>query len=153
MTVRDFLQRFRPAGAPGPAAGAGVPADRVAERMAELGPVFALLAGAEEEAAGIRREATRWAQARRSEATSAAQRQVAEARIQAEAERAAAFTRARVEAEAAGAATVAAAEQEATRIRRRAADRLPRYLALAVDRALADLAPEAPAGACVPAEQ
>lgn len=40
--VRDFLSRFRPAGAPG-AGRAAVPADRRHELEAELGPVLALL--------------------------------------------------------------------------------------------------------------
>ncbi len=39
----DFLSRFRPAGAPGAASRAGVPADRAAELADELGPVLALL--------------------------------------------------------------------------------------------------------------
>ena len=40
----DILRRFRPAVAPGPAGPAGVPADRAAEKEAELGVVFAALA-------------------------------------------------------------------------------------------------------------
>lgn len=40
----DFLSRFRPAGAPGAASRAGVPADRMAELSAELEPVLAMLA-------------------------------------------------------------------------------------------------------------
>lgn len=54
--VRDFLDRFRPAGAPG-AAQAGVPADRVAEREAELQPVLALLDGVRSECERIIEEA------------------------------------------------------------------------------------------------
>ncbi len=46
--LRDFLSRFRPAGAPG-AALAGVPADRRRELEAEVGPVLALLAGTQAE--------------------------------------------------------------------------------------------------------
>jgi hypothetical protein len=53
-TARDLLQRFRPVGAPGAAAPAGVPADRVAELGRELQPVFDALADAQEEAARIR---------------------------------------------------------------------------------------------------
>ena len=40
---RDFLERFRPAGAPGAAARAGVPADRGRELDGELVPVLKLL--------------------------------------------------------------------------------------------------------------
>ena len=42
--MRDFLSRFRPAGAPG-AGRAAVPADRRRERESELGPVLMLLDG------------------------------------------------------------------------------------------------------------
>ena len=41
--TRAFLDRFRPAGAPGAAGGAGVPADLARELGAEVGPVLALL--------------------------------------------------------------------------------------------------------------
>jgi vacuolar-type H+-ATPase subunit H len=47
--ARDFLDRFRPAGAPGAASRAGVPADRAAELASELEPVLALLAGTDAE--------------------------------------------------------------------------------------------------------
>lgn len=42
-----LLRRFLPAGAPGPAGLAGVPADRAADAAAELAPVFAALAATE----------------------------------------------------------------------------------------------------------
>lgn len=47
--ARDFLDRFRPAGAPGAASRAAVPADRTAELASELVPVLALLAGTDAE--------------------------------------------------------------------------------------------------------
>ena len=53
----DFLNRFRPAGAPGAASRAGVPADRAAELSAELDPVLALLAAADAECARLVAEA------------------------------------------------------------------------------------------------
>ena len=64
-TARDLLQRFRPLGAPGAAAPAGVPADRVVERSRELQPVFDALAGTQEEAARIREGAAAQARDRR----------------------------------------------------------------------------------------
>lgn len=140
MTVRDFLQRFRPAGTPGAAAGAGVPVDRVAELTAELAAVFALLAEVETETARIRQEAAVQAAIRREEAARTADRMVAGARLRAEAARAEAFTAARSEASAAARATVVAAEQEANRVRGRVDARLPGYVALAVERALQDCA-------------
>jgi len=53
MEWRQFLGRFRPAAVPGPAAAAGVPADRRVEAAAELAPVFALLDDVETEIATI----------------------------------------------------------------------------------------------------
>lgn len=47
--LRDFLGRFRPAGSPGAPARAGAPADRTRELAAEVGPVLALLDGADDE--------------------------------------------------------------------------------------------------------
>jgi hypothetical protein len=47
--ARDFLNRFRPAGAPGAASRVAVPADRTAELASELVPVLALLAGTDAE--------------------------------------------------------------------------------------------------------
>ncbi len=49
--LSDFLSRFRPIGAPGSAARAGVPADRAVELRAELDPVFTLLAATNERCA------------------------------------------------------------------------------------------------------
>lgn len=49
----DFLNKFRPVGAPGAATRAGVPADRAAELSAELDPVLAQLAATEAECARI----------------------------------------------------------------------------------------------------
>ena len=56
--LRDFLSRFRPAGAPG-GARAGVPADRRRELEAEVGPVLALLAGTQAECERIIAQARR----------------------------------------------------------------------------------------------
>jgi hypothetical protein len=53
----DFLSRFRPAGAPGAASRAGVPADRAAELSAELDPVLALLAAADADCGRLAAEA------------------------------------------------------------------------------------------------
>lgn len=89
----DFLNRFRPAGAPGAATRAGVPADREAELSAELGPVLAMLEGADAEcvrlAAEARREADRTVADAREEAASISAysaRQAEEARAEAAAE-------------------------------------------------------------------
>lgn len=46
---RDFLDRFRPAPAPGAASRVGVPSDRARQLSAQLGPVLALLAATHKE--------------------------------------------------------------------------------------------------------
>lgn len=151
MSTRDFLQRFRPAGAPGPAAGAGVPADRITELTAELAPVFALLDDVEAEAAQIRREATVRAERRREESAEAAARLLAEASAQAEAVRAEAFAAGRAEAEAASTAALAAAREDAEQTRRRAAHRMPGFVTRLVDLAVSDLTRSRPTRSGSPA--
>ncbi|MGW3208866.1 hypothetical protein [Streptomyces sp. NPDC001135] len=53
MSLRDFLEGFRPAGTPG-APATGVPADRMAERAAELEHALARLTDVQQQAARIR---------------------------------------------------------------------------------------------------
>ena len=73
--VRDFLSRFRPAGAPG-AGRAAVPVDRKRQLDRELGPVLTLLDASATECAQVieiaRREAERIVDAARAEATAVA---------------------------------------------------------------------------------
>jgi len=57
--VREFLLRLRPAGAPGSAGPAGVPADASARAADELKPIVAALATAVREAGRIRDEPQR----------------------------------------------------------------------------------------------
>jgi hypothetical protein len=93
--VREWLDRFRPAGAPGAATAVGVPVDRPAAARAELEPVFAALAGdigrAAEHHDALIAEAAR----RRAEGRDAARALVESARASAAAERAAEETRLR----------------------------------------------------------
>jgi hypothetical protein len=129
--ARDFLDRFRPAGAPGPAARAGVPADRAAELAAEVEPVLALLDGTYAECqqiiAAARQEADRItaeAQAHVAAIGQEAGRQARTARDQAAAE---VLTQARVQAQAA----TADASRQALQISRLAGRRLPVLVAAA----------------------
>jgi len=122
--LRDYLDRFRPAGAPG-AGGTGVPADRSRELEAELTTVLALLDGVHAECAGVvaraRRDAERIVAAARAEAatmTGDTDRRARAARDEAAREVLAA---ARAEA----ADTVARARQQALRVRERAEQRIP----------------------------
>jgi vacuolar-type H+-ATPase subunit H len=129
--VRDFLSRFRPAGAPGPGR-AAVPADRRAELESEAGPVLMLLDDQAAECAEIitaaHRDAEEIIRHARSQADSiiSAARQGAAARTAELVQQA--VSAARTEAE----AITADGTGEAAAIRERARQRLP---ALA-DRAL-----------------
>jgi nucleotide-binding universal stress UspA family protein len=131
--LRDFLARFRPAGPPGAAARAGVPADRSRELEAEVGPVLALLESTDAERERI------IAQARRDAGQITAEAQAEAAAIAADAEQRA--KRAREEAarqvvalardEAAG--TVEGARQQAIRTRELARQRMPALVSQAVE--------------------
>ncbi len=116
----DFLSRFRPAGAPGAATLAGVPADREAERAAELEPVLGLLARTEQECAAMT-----------TAAGLEADRIVAAARAGAEAIRAQAARDATVAREEAAARVLAAAREQAAREEQAARDQVARRPAVA----------------------
>lgn len=122
--LRDYLDRFRPAGAPG-AAGTAVPADRSRELEAELTAVLALLDGIHAECASAvaqaRRDAERIVASARSEAAAAAGD--ADKRARAAREKAAREVLAAAQAEAES--TVARAHQQALGVRDRARQRIP----------------------------
>ncbi|MEU0560342.1 hypothetical protein [Dactylosporangium sp. NPDC006015] len=123
-TLRQLLQRFRPAGPPGAAGQAAVPADRVARAEEELRPVFSLLAAADAEAAAIRAEAEAAAAQRRRRAGVAAQRIVAAAHARAQRARAEAFAVARADTAHAMETVMDEAQRTAEALRARAWDRL-----------------------------
>ena len=129
--LRDYLDRFRPAGAPG-AGGTGVPADRSRELEAELTTVLALLDGVHAECAGVlaraRRDAEQIVAAARAEA--ATMTGDADRRARAVRDEAAWEVLAAARAEAVG--TVARARQQALRIRGRAEQRIPTLASRAV---------------------
>ncbi|MGW9029086.1 hypothetical protein ACWGQ5_34140 [Streptomyces sp. NPDC055722] len=133
VSLRDFLARFRPTGAPG-AAVTGVPADRAAERAAELAPSLALLTDVQQEAERIRVGAEREAEAVRESAARQAAEIVAAARARApqlRQETATPFHRAAArQAE----DLRAAGEHAASLVREQARKRMPAL----VDRAVAD---------------
>ncbi len=142
--LRDFLSRFRPAGAPG-AGRAAVPADRSRDLESELSAVFVLLDGPSADCAGIvgaaRRDAGQITASARAEAS----------RIMAAAQRQAATRTARLveeaifAARAESAAITAAGAAEAAATSERARERLPVLAerAVALVRALTE--PESPA--------
>lgn len=131
--VRDFLDRFRPAGAPGAAARAGVPADMSGARMAELAPVLALLSETDAECGSIIAQAERDARQVVAEARARASAiaAAAERRARAAHDRAARQSLAQARAET-GEAEAAAARQ-AARVRELAAERIPALVSQAVD--------------------
>ncbi|MET8451817.1 hypothetical protein [Streptomyces sp. NPDC005209] len=133
MSLRDFLERFRPVGTPG-ASATGVPADRTAERAAELEPTLAQLTNVQQKAADIRAAADKAAEAVRHHAAREAERLVAAARERApEMRRQAAepiLRKARQEAD----AIRAAGDRAASAVRDRAGERMPDL----VERAVAD---------------
>jgi hypothetical protein len=131
--VRDLLYRFRPAGAPGAASAAGVPADRSADLAAELEPLFAQLLGTERECAEIREQARQDATGVRARDAERARNVVTAAGEQVEAERATVAAQMQQRADAGSATQVAAAAREAAALRDRATERMPVYVERVVD--------------------
>jgi hypothetical protein len=68
-SVKDILERFRPAGAPGALAAVGVPSDRSAAIAAELAPLFDALASAAATSIELRRVGAAFASAALAQAT------------------------------------------------------------------------------------
>ncbi|MEV5845326.1 hypothetical protein AB0M32_25480 [Streptomyces sp. NPDC051985] len=131
MSLRDFLERFRPTGTPG-AAATGVPPDRAAERAVELAPALARLTAVQQEAARIRAAGDADAQAIRRDAELKAADVVATAREQAPGvrrEAAESFVR---QAAREAVAVRAAADRTADAVRRRGRARLPALVDAAV---------------------
>lgn len=120
VDVRGILGRFKPAGAPGPSTGAAVPADRAAERAAELQPLFASLEVVEAEARVIRCRAVQEAAAIRDEARRRAETIVGEAVGRAAIEQDRSEHQARAAAEESCAALVDQARARAESLRARA---------------------------------
>jgi hypothetical protein len=85
--VREWIDRFRPAGAPGAATATGVPIDRREAARAELEPVFAALAGDIDQAAQRRGAMVAEASRQRAEGRDAARAVIARAQASANAER------------------------------------------------------------------
>lgn len=123
--LRDFLDRFRPAGAPGAAARAGVPVDRAGELAEEVVPVLTLLDDTQAECERIVARARRDAGAIIARARVEAAAIGADGDQRARAVRAEAARQVAAAAAAAAAAMVADAEQEAVRIRARGGQRMP----------------------------
>ncbi|MFJ9865694.1 hypothetical protein [Streptomyces sp. NPDC101165] len=133
MSLRDFLERFRPTGTPG-AAATGVPADRAAERAAELEPALGRLAAVQQEAARIRAAADEAAETIRQDASREAASIVAAAREQAPEVRRKAAVPGLQDALREADAVRAAGNRDAEAVRERAQECMPDL----VERAVAD---------------
>jgi hypothetical protein len=140
VSARDFLERLRPSAAPGAPTMAGVPADRVADRSAELEGLFAQVADAQVEAGRIRAAAAQEAGRRRETARAQALAIVAEARRRADAERSAAAAAAHAAGQALTDRILLRAHADAEAIRQRARDNEPALVAEILRQARAEVA-------------
>jgi len=139
VSLRDTLNRFRPAATPGAPGRRGVPVDRAAERESELAPLFALLAETERTATEIRQRAVAEADRVRRDGRSRAQALVAEARVRVEGLRAEAAAHARVTADQERERARLAAQNVTRQLEDRVAERLPELVARAVSLARTEL--------------
>ena len=138
--VRELLNRFRPAGAPGAASGAGVPVDRRAGVEAELEPVFAALEETQRECARLREDALADASAGDTDAAGRAASIVEQARLDATALRAEAAAEARQHVAKEIAEVGAAAAEQVDEVLRAAQRRRPELVAAVVAVVRAELA-------------
>lgn len=131
--LRDFLSRFRPAGAPGAAARAGVPVDRERELEAEVIPVLTLLDGTRDDCTAIIGQARRDADGITASARAEAAAIRADGDQRASAARNEAARRLADAAAADAAAMVAAAQRQQARIGELARARMPAMVTLGVE--------------------
>lgn len=139
VTLREILTRFRPVAVPGAPTGGAVPADREAERDAELAPVFASLDEAEAEARGIRDGAAGEAAAIRAAGALRAEAIIQEALSRAPQERDRVARRVRLEADEYCAATLERAQERSASMRARARPLARAFAADLVARVAAEL--------------
>lgn len=132
--MRDFLDRFRPAGAPGPAGAVGVPADRLSGAETELAPLFAALTAVEQRCAETRGRAEQDAARRTAQARRMAAAIVSRARSQERGERAAAAADALATVDAEVNRISTQARLTAADLREQGARRLPALVDLVVTR-------------------
>ncbi len=140
MSARDILERWRPSATPGAPSAAGVPADRVAERSAELDGVLALLEDAQVEARSIRSAAVTEAARRRAAAKEHGRTLIAEAQRNAQADRSAAAASAHAAGQESAERIRAQAQLEAAAIAERATARQPALIAQVREQARARIA-------------
>jgi hypothetical protein len=141
---RGFLERFRASGTPGAAAGAGVPADRSAEREVELAALFERLAAVETVAEQMRSDGAQRADQHRQAATAQSRQILATARQQAEVERREAAARISAQAQHETEQALYRAQVEANAIAEHAHRETPTYVDRVVSEVLARLGLDPP---------
>ena len=137
MARLSILDRFRPVGAPGAAAPAGVPAADDQGRAAELAPVFAALAGDVAACEALVDEARLSAEEHVARARAQAAAIVAQARLDAGAARVRAAARIEQEASQQDAELLEQARQEAATLEKTGLARLPAVVSKVIDSLLA----------------
>ncbi len=138
-STRDLLERFRPAGAPGAAAPAGVPSERAAGLREELLPVLALLEPTEAQVEAVLRESVARADRVRADASARVASQASQSRLRADEARAEAVARQRRRSQDESAARLDAAAREAAALDARVRARLPQLVQDVLDAVRADL--------------
>lgn len=133
MALLSILDRFRPAGAPGPAGPVGVPALDDQGPAAELAPVFAACAADVAESRALVEEAQQAAQRAVPLAREQAAAVLAQARLDGAADRATAAALVEQTTSASEAQVRAAAAAEAQEVADRSRDRIPALLEEIVD--------------------
>lgn len=134
MARSSILDRFRPAGAPGPAGPVGVPATGERGPAVELAPVFAALAADVESCREMVEEARREADEALSSAQEEAAALIARARLDEGAQRAGAAARVNLAASAQDARRLARAREDADDLERSRTAMLPGAVRAVMDR-------------------
>jgi len=138
MARSNILDRFRPAGAPGPAGPIGVPSTGDQGTAAELAPVFAALAADVESCRKMVDEARREADGTLSSALEEAAAIIAQARLDEGAERARAAARVEQAASAQDALLLARARKDAEDLERTRTALLPGTVRKVMDKLLSE---------------
>lgn len=138
MPLSNFLDRFRPIGAPGPAARTGIPAKDAVGPAAELGPVFAALAREVDRGHARVDEARRQAEQAIEQARTAAEATLARARLGTGTARRAAYDRVLTAAAQDDARVAEASAERAERITQAGRERIASTVAATIEGLLAE---------------
>jgi cell division septum initiation protein DivIVA len=138
MAQLNFLDRFRPVGAPGPAGAVGVPASDATGPAVELAPVFAALAADIEAGRELVEDATSRAEAMLATAREQAGALVAQAQLDVAGVRASAAARVFEDASGRDAALLTQAEHDSDTLRQAGTAQLPSTVRTVIDRMLSE---------------